>query len=185
MTPSGPASSERTDAKRGSSPPTTGARAPGSCEGKLVGTRTYSGAKLAIYYDADLGRNCARLDKTQFVGQKSYLKLSLCNSTTGRCDRDWNYYTHYAGPVSVPAKGQCISWTVAVLNPKRTSWTQEETGDSGYCRWVLAAAQPAIRELRARRLSARQRTARGHFGPVSLASIDKRTAHRAPAPRDR
>ncbi len=62
-------------------------------------------AKFTIYYNADVGRNCARLDKTQDVGQKSYLKLSLCNSTTGTCDRDWNYYTHYAAPVSVTARG--------------------------------------------------------------------------------
>ncbi len=45
-----------------------------------------------------------------------------------------NYYAHYAGPVSVAARGQCVSWTVAVLNPQRTSWTQKETGGSGFCR---------------------------------------------------
>ncbi len=98
-----------------------------------MGTRSYAGAKLVIHYDEATGKNCARLNKTQSVGQKSYLKLSLCNKVTGRCDRDWNYYTHYAGPVSVTAKGQCISWTVAVLNPQRTSWTQKETGGSGFC----------------------------------------------------
>ncbi len=131
--PADPAHSEQPTMERGISPPTTGARAAGSCRGEVAGRRDYGGASLVIHYEAASGRNCARLKKTKFVGQKSYLKLSLCNKVTGRCDRDWNYYTHYAGPVSVTAKGQCISWTVAVLNPQRTSWTQKETGGSGFC----------------------------------------------------
>ncbi len=113
--------------------PTLPLRPAGRCAGKVVGDHKYAAAVLRIYYEPSSGENCARLTKTRYVGKKTYLRLTLCNRETRQCDRDWNYYSQTAGPVRVQARAQCVTWTVAALDPRSTKWALPETSGTGHC----------------------------------------------------
>jgi hypothetical protein len=115
-------------------PPTKPLRAGGDCPGRAVrgGTYDYGVAVVTVFFDSVSGRNCALLTKRAHFGERSYLKLSLCNDA-GRCDDDWNYYPREAGPVAVAGRGSCVNLTVAVLDAGRTAWLLPETSVRGHC----------------------------------------------------
>ena len=118
-------------------PQVLSSRPGGNCDGKVVANGAHNHqvdghvvATTTIYYNSATGRNCAVLTKRQYLGEQSYLALTLCNANE-QCDRDWNYYAREAGPVYVDGKNMCLSITVAALSPNRTQWVLPETKITG------------------------------------------------------
>ncbi|MEO3891291.1 hypothetical protein [Nonomuraea sp. B5E05] len=86
------------------------ASAPASaavCSGTHLDNWSITGGYIAVYYNSSTGRNCA-MTYTNNPGKAQYIMVSI--STSGASDRDAGTYTTYAGPVSVYAKGKCISF---------------------------------------------------------------------------
>ncbi|MFN8096829.1 MAG: hypothetical protein U0Q21_00855 [Dermatophilaceae bacterium] len=94
-----------------------------TCSGSLIqlspikyGTTTIG--ELAVYYNSATGRNCARTNHSGVTWGKRLPTDAtlwecketrpgqLCTKIAQSNDRD--YYSYYAGPVSVPGAGHCI-----------------------------------------------------------------------------
>ncbi|MET7333530.1 hypothetical protein [Nonomuraea sp. NPDC005650] len=76
------------------------------CSGTHLDNWSIRGGYIAVYYNSSTGRNCA-MTFTNSPGKVQYMMVSI--STSGASDRDAGNFTTYAGPVSVYAKGKCIS----------------------------------------------------------------------------
>ena len=115
-------------------PPRAGDDCPGSSVAKEpVNQHGQTVAVAELFFAASTGQACAILHKKAYLGEPSYLALTLCNGR-GECDRDWSAYPHAAGPVRVDGASGCLSLTVAALTPDRTEWLiPEKTLPDIYC----------------------------------------------------
>ncbi|MCF6474624.1 hypothetical protein FAF44_40535 [Nonomuraea sp. MG754425] len=83
------------------------------CTGTHLDNWSIRGGYIAVYYNSSTGRNCA-MTYTNTPGKKQYISVTI--STSGDSDHDSGSFTTYAGPVSVYAKGKCISFQGRVQN---------------------------------------------------------------------
>lgn len=88
---------------------------PGLCSGRQIDSAALStgGVRVGtvyLHYNASTGRNCAYTEKLVDRGTRTNVFVYICVASTGRCVVDDGDYLEYAGPRSIAAPGQCITW---------------------------------------------------------------------------
>ncbi|NBE95807.1 spore-associated protein A [Nonomuraea sp. KC401] len=78
------------------------------CSGTHLDNWSITGGYIAVYYNSSTGKNCA-MTYTNKPGTKQYIRVDI-SASGGGSQTDRGSYTTYAGPVSVSAKGKCISF---------------------------------------------------------------------------
>ncbi|MGW6844465.1 spore-associated protein A [Streptomyces sp. NPDC054958] len=71
--------------------------------------RVSSGATIYLTYSSATGKNCVVTILDTF-GAKRWLDTYVGRSSDLQVDEDRGYYSRYAGPVFVHAKGTCVIW---------------------------------------------------------------------------
>lgn len=98
----------------------------GNCAGTLIDTFTHYGpyptlsgssqliATSYLYWDGT--NNCVKTVKNKWVGTPTYMTLAITNSNFVS-NQDNNYYSYYAGPISVNGYHLCVAIDVSLHYP--------------------------------------------------------------------
>jgi hypothetical protein len=75
----------------------------------VIDSRTLTGAKVYLTYNADTGKNCVATIKTSKIGTKTSVSAFL-EVKGGTRSTDRGSYSYYAGPVKKSAANTCVKW---------------------------------------------------------------------------
>jgi hypothetical protein len=103
----------------------------------VVDEKGKKGGEMEVYWSESLGKKCVVTQSTGKIrGVEKYMAAVICLK---RCNGenptvvDYQLYSFYAGPVSLPARGQCIEANAKIHKPNKPPTEYYFAEKRGWC----------------------------------------------------